>query len=455
MQLPLTVSVSTGCIEQLQETGKDLSGSICQALGGQLSRMTVQGEYSCLNIPMSCRGRVLGVLSFISLENDIIGQEQQELLLSIGRQVGIAVESLNDLHRLAQSKELLQTVFDGITDLLMLLDREFKIKMVNKAYLYRYGVEFHEIQDRPCYEVHLGLLDICPGCALPQVMQSAEPSSEEQHCASGEIFLVHFYPILDETGAVEHVIRYAREITEQKKVEQKIQQTEKLVALGQLASGVAHEINNPLGIILCYVDLLQRQLADFPQGLKDLSIIEKQAMNCKNIVTDLLHFSRGQESSKGFAQPNTIVQEVVQMFRHKLKKNKIELNLDLEPDLPETRLNADKIKQVLVNLLMNALQAVPEKGRIHISSGHAPTQDQLWISVWDNGQGVDANIRNKIFDPFFSTKETGEGTGLGLSVSYGIIKEHGGEITLHSEKGAWTCFTIFLPTPQKALNSHG
>ncbi|MGM0423385.1 MAG: ATP-binding protein, partial [Thermodesulfobacteriota bacterium] len=445
LQLPLAVSVQEDCRQSWQQGGQELSSSICQALAGRLSSTAEPEGTSFLNIPMSCRGRVLGVLSFAGLEETVVTQEQQELLLSVGRQVGIAVESLRDLQRLIQNKELLQTVFDGITDLLMLLDKEGRIKMVNRAYLHRYGVEFEDVQDLPCYEVHAGLMQLCPNCALDQVVQSASASSQEITCSSGEVFLVHFYPILDETGEVQSVIRYAREISEQKKVEQKIQHTEKLVALGQLASGVAHEINNPLGIILCYVDLLQRQLQDLPQSQQDLGIIEKQAINCKNIVMDLLQFARGQESSKEPAQANQVIQEVVQMFRHKLKKNHIQLELDLDPDLPQIRLNTDKMKQVLVNLLLNALHAVESKGLIQISSGLQPAQGMLWISIWDNGAGVEESIRSNIFDPFFSTKRTGEGTGLGLAVSYGIVQEHGGEISLESEKGAWTRFTVYLP----------
>ncbi|MFP4670945.1 MAG: DUF3365 domain-containing protein [Desulfohalobiaceae bacterium] len=445
LQLPLAVSVQEECRQSWQQQGQDLSSSICQALAGRLSSASDSKEINFLNIPMACRGRVLGVLSFLGLEDTLVTQEQQELLLSVGRQVGIAVESLRDLQRLMQNKELLQTVFDGITDLLMLLDREGRIKMVNQAYLHRYGVHFEDVQDQPCFEVHAGLMQLCPNCALGQVVQSACASSEEIACSSGEIFQVHFYPILDETGEVQSVIRYAREVSEQKKVEKKIQHTEKLVALGQLASGVAHEINNPLGIILCYVDLLKRQLQDLPQGQQDLEVIEKQAINCKNIVMDLLQFSRGQESVKEPVQMERIIQEVVQMLRHQLKKNHIQLELDLDQDLPQLKLNADKIKQVLVNLLLNAQQAVGSQGLIQISSGLESGQDRVWISIWDNGPGVEQGIQGKIFDPFFSTKRTGEGTGLGLAVSYGIVQDHGGEIALESEKGAWTRFTVYLP----------
>ncbi|MFP4285091.1 MAG: ATP-binding protein, partial [Desulfovermiculus sp.] len=444
-QLPCSVSVSQGCEEDQSQPNPGLSASICQAVSGLLSSVTDLDHSHSLNIPMFCRGRVLGVLSFVGLEETPASQEQQELLLSVGRQVGIAILSLEDMQRLTQSKELLQTVFDGITDLLMLLDREGRIKMVNKAYLDRFGVKIQDIMDLHCYEAHAGLEEMCPDCALGKVVQRGVPSSKEMHCVSGEIFLVHFYPILDEHGEVQSVIRFAREISEQKKMEQKIQQTEKMVAMGQLASGVAHEINNPLGIILCYVDLLKRQLLELPQGRQDLEVIEKQVIHCKQIVTDLLQFARGQESVKEPIQINRLVQEVTQMFHHKLKKNNIQLQLDLEPELPTININAGKIKQVLVNLLMNALQAVSAHGFIQISSGVEPGQERVWISIWDNGQGVPENIQGKIFDPFFSTKETGEGTGLGLAVSYGIVQDHGGEIRLQSEKGSWSRFTVFLP----------
>ena len=444
-QLPRTVAVNTEYGKDLDQSDSELNASICQALSGVLSSVPDHDQSNFLNIPMSCRGRALGVLSFSGLQEVPVSREQQELLLSVGRQAGIAVQSLDDLQGLMQSKELLQTVFDGITDLLMLLDREGRIKMVNKGYLGRFGVQFQDIQDQPCYTVHAGLEDFCPDCALREVVHSAVPCSREVSCPGGEIFLVHFYPILDESGEVHSVIRSAREISEQKKMEQKIQQTEKMVAMGQLASGVAHEINNPLGIILCYVDLLKRQLLEMPRSMQDLEIIEKQVIHCKQIVTDLLHFAKGQESIKEPAQVNRIVQEVTQMFYHKLKKHNIQLQLDLKQEIPEIKINADKIKQVLVNLLMNALQAVSSHGLIQISTGLEPGRERVWVSVLDNGQGVQESIKGMIFDPFFSTKGPGEGTGLGLAVCYGVVQDHGGEIVLQSEHGSWSRFTVFLP----------
>jgi signal transduction histidine kinase len=165
-------------------------------------------------------------------------------------------------------------------------------------------------------------------------------------------------------------------------------------------------------------------------------------------VADLLNFARGQETAKQRTALNPTIIEVVQMVAHQFRQ-RCAIELDLAPDLPELELDVDKMRQVYLNLLMNAQQAMKNGGTIRISTRYLPAAGQVQISFWDNGLGIPPEIRDKIFDPFFSTKKTGEGTGLGLSVSYGIIREHGGDIQVESEPGHWTRFTLTLPaTPQ-------
>ncbi|MFW5731260.1 MAG: c-type heme family protein, partial [Desulfonatronovibrionaceae bacterium] len=409
-------------------TRSRLRRSLCMALQGRMDSFAWDDAGLCLNIPFSCRGKILGIMTFVRVRAQEISEEQKELLLSMGRQIGIAVESLNGLQKLIQNKELLQSVFDGITDMVMLLDRDYRIKMVNRAYLETYQVTLEDVLDTHCYESHSGYKKPCPDCDLDRVLSSGRPFSTENSCVSGRIHLVHFYPILNEDGEVERIIRYVRDITEQKKVKEKIQQTERLVSMGQLAAGVAHEINNPLGIILCYAELLKRQLADFPQGLKDLHVIEKQTKNCKRIVTDLLQFSRGQGSSKGMGRINTTISDVMQIFTHQFKKQKIRLEQDLDPRIPEMKYDENRIKQVLVNLTMNACQAMEKSGELYVSSFFSEESEAVKVVFRDTGRGMPPEVLNRIFDPFFSTKKAGESTGLGLSVSYGIIRDHGGEI---------------------------
>ncbi len=425
----------------------DLSSSLHEAVCGRMSFFACprRGQ-SCLNTPLICRGRVLGVMTFVEVDFTDLTPERQELLQSIGRQVGVTIESLQNLVKLAQGRDLLQTVFDGITDMLVLLDRNLCVKMVNQAYLRYFGLPLAEVLDQPC---RLPSQADSPLASLraADLGPNPQPMTEEVQTTDGRRFLVYNYPLIGDQGEVTGLIRYAKDITVAKQVEERIRQTEKLAALGQLAAGVAHELNNPLGVILCYADLLKRELNRLHQdgaGLQDLAVIEKHARNCQRIVGDLLNFARRQETAKQRTALNPTILEVVQMVAHQFRQH-CSIELDLAPDLPELELDVDKMRQVYLNLLMNARQAMSNSGTIRIATRYLPETGQVEISFWDNGQGIPPDIKDKIFDPFFSTKKTGEGTGLGLSVSYGIIREHGGDIQVESEPGHWTRFTISLP----------
>ncbi|SDB22201.1 PAS domain S-box-containing protein [Desulfonatronum thiosulfatophilum] len=445
--LPVSVPLRHIVPAVLEARPNRLIDAVAQAALGHPSCFERRGTSGNLNVPLLCRGEILGVLSFIGVDCNQISPEQMELLLSIGRQIGIAVESLQNMEKLIQSKDLLQSVFDGITDQVVLMGSDFRIRMVNKAYTKRYDVDTEDVIGRKCFEIHGSGESPCKECGLKTAMGTKSAVVYESRCPAQQgIFQVHCYPVTDEQGEVESVIRYVKEITDQKHMEQKIQQTEKMVAMGQLASGVAHEINNPLGVILCYVELLKRQLSDYPQGLKDLSTIEKQTLNCKRIVGDLLHFARSRETKKQPASLNQCLEEVLVMVSEQFKKQGVSLELNLDPDLPKLNMDAHKMKQVVLNLLMNSRQAVDgKKGIIALRTGRLVEERSVVFTIRDNGQGIPEYIQDKIFDPFFSTKRTGEGTGLGLSVSYGIIREHGGEISVKSKPGEWTEFRIELP----------
>lgn len=398
-----------------------------------------------LAVPLRCRGDVLGLIVFTDLNQDRITPELEELLVSIGRQVGVAVESLTNLQRQIQTSDLLQSAFDGFTDEIALLGTDYRIKMVNRAYLEAYGVAFGEIADQTCHQVHTGGAHPCEHCRIGQVIETGRPLIEEITTPTGEAVQIQFYPILDESGRVESILRYAKSVTDQKRIERQIRQTDRLVSVGQLAAGLAHEINNPLGVILCYTDLLRRQMADFPQGLNDLSIIEKHTKTCQRIMSDLLNFARSGETAPRPADIGQTIAEAAAMIEPQYKRRHVALELDLAPDLPPTPHDVDKMKQVFLNLFINAGQAVPSKGRVRVSAGLADSGDMVEIVIRDNGAGIDQEVISRVFDPFFSTKPTGQGTGLGLSVSYGIIKDHRGEIRAASEPGQWTEFVITLP----------
>ena len=418
-----------------------------------MSTFVCRRNKNCINVPLVCRERVLGVMIFVGVDMEETSDEQKELLLSVGKQVGITIDSLFNVAALVQHKELLQSVFDGIPDIMVLMDRNRVIRMANRAYLKRHGCTLEQAIGRKCLALEGECDCSLAGTRLSEAMATRRQTREEITTQKGEIFRVYCYPILDEAGEVWGILRYAKDITLEKQVESRIQQTEKMAALGQLDAGVAHEINNPLGIILCYTDLLRRQLPDREESLQDLETIEKQAGNCQRIVSDLLNFSRSRTAEPVPVDVNQAVTEVIHMVQQQFEKKGTVLQTELEEGLPEVDLDPDRIQQVFLNLMMNAHQALDGRsGRIRISTAFRPESSSIAVVVGDNGPGIPPEIRSRIFDPFFSTKQTGEGTGLGLSVSYGIVKEHGGDIEVRSNPGEWTEFVVTLPVRSETEN---
>lgn len=350
--------------------------------------------------------------------------------------------------QLLHSKELLQSVFDGISDPVILLDNEARIKIVNEEFQKRYGTTLNEVINHT--PLDLGNERHCPLAFCDDIFQTMPdaPVSKEVKIPSGEIFLIYFYPIQTKIGVVDNLVCYVKDITEQRKLETKIQQTEKLVSIGQLAAGIAHELNNPLGVILCHIALLKDEVDLNDEAQHDLAIIEKHAGNCRTIIADLLKFSRQQKSDKKLLNINEIIAEAVSMVSSQFTKNRITIELELGKYIPEVFLDGEKIKQVVLNLLINSFHAIDDTGTIILSSSYDSDAENCQIIVEDNGPGIEEDKLAKIFDPFFTTKPPGQGTGLGLSVSYGIIKDHNGEIRVESEPGKNTRFIITLPATE-------
>ncbi|NTW34754.1 MAG: type I 3-dehydroquinate dehydratase [Syntrophobacteraceae bacterium] len=228
-------------------------------------------------------------------------------------------------------------------------------------------------------------------------------------------------------------------------MERQLQQADKLASIGQLASGIAHEINNPLSLILGYTQLLLRDEQEGSERAEDLRIIEKHARACKTIVKDLLSFAREAPSNKGSGHLHACIQEVLGVVRHQFELDGVHIESVFDEAMPSMTLDSSKIKQVVMNLIMNAKQAIKDKGEIRIVTRYDRQAGLGELRVRDTGCGIPSEQLPRIFDPFFTTKETGEGTGLGLSVSYGIVKDHGGEISVESEPGRGCTFTVSLP----------
>ncbi|MDH3588535.1 MAG: ATP-binding protein [Gammaproteobacteria bacterium] len=222
-------------------------------------------------------------------------------------------------------------------------------------------------------------------------------------------------------------------------------QSEKMAAFGQLGAGIAHEVKNPLAGILGYSQLALRKLADDSPLRKHLEIIEKETRRCTEIITNLLKFARQEKAEQKKININDVVKDALNIVDHQLSINQVAIEKLLAAELPLVYANANQLQQVLMNFAVNAQQAMDgEPGSLTVSTS-VIDREHIEIRVSDTGPGMPADVCDKIFEPFFTTKPAGEGTGLGLSVSYGIIRDHGGEVVVESEVGQGTSFIVTLP----------
>lgn len=265
----------------------------------------------------------------------------------------------------------------------------------------------------------------------------------------------NFSGLQDENGKVFAVLGIARDITRRRKMEEQMFYTEKLASIGTLAAGVAHEINNPLAIILGFADLLMEKTPPDSQAYEMLKTIEKQGLNAKRVVENLLGFTRFSEHKEETVDINKNLESVLSFVSNTLLLNKISVIRDLSLSLPDVKGDPGEIQQVFFNIINNAIAAMKGGGLLMVSTKEVSEDRSVEIKIQDSGCGIRREFRTKIFDPLFTTKKVGEGTGLGLFVSYGIITKHGGTITFDSiandecsESG--TTFVITLPAAGQA-----
>jgi PAS domain S-box-containing protein len=362
------------------------------------------------------------------------GDEIQDLAETFGIMAMTLKGQIDELEEagqtLSRQRQLLRTILDATPDLVCLLDERGVVLAVNRGFAAFLGRSEQDIVGRAEAELCAPEEAGERSARTSDILKSAQPVQTELRVETpGGVRWLHelAVPVRDVSGRAVAVLKTARDVTEVRAIEDKLLQSQKLESLGKLAGGVAHEINTPLGIILGYAQLLQD---DVPQGQvrDDLGIIERQAKVCRKIVADLLGFSRQHESSMRQMDLNESVREVASLVRHTFGLERVDIALDLAEGLPGVVGDREKLGQVWMNLLNNARDAMPGGGTIRVSS--RLRQGFIELCVADSGQGISPEHLSKIFDPFFSTKSTG--TGLGLSVSFGIVENHGGRIEAES-----------------------
>jgi two-component system, NtrC family, sensor kinase len=233
----------------------------------------------------------------------------------------------------------------------------------------------------------------------------------------------------------------------QQETERRLLQAAKLAAVGEMAAGIAHELNNPLTTVMGFAELiLDETRADTPHRA-DLELVLKEARRARDVVRRLLDFARQGERTRSNADINAIIEDVLMLTRHLIHTSGVQLSIERAADLPWVSVDTNQMKQVFLNLIHNALQAMPEGGKLEIQTSVGNKDDHQWIvvTVKDNGMGIDVKNKERIFEPFFTTKGDRGGTGLGLSVTYGIVTDHGGTIEVESAPGKGSIFSVWLP----------
>ena len=352
---------------------------------------------------------------------------------------------------LTTSEHKCRRIFEQSLDTILVTDAHWRIREINPAGVAMTGFP----RDQLILEnMEIGRLFASPEewkriCGL--IMENEYILNEEvyfQDARGGRLYVIITGGIDYGAFGCEKTYHFIiKNINEKKEMEEQIAQADKLAALGELSAGVAHEINNPLGIILGYTQLMLKAEAnrETPSGLyEDLKIIEKHVKNCKKVVSDMLAFARKDSLQRGITDMNRVIQDVVDFVHNHSDFKNCDFQLALSDNAPLTVMgNEQEFRQVIINLLINASHAVDKKGKIFLNS--RKTGDKVEIEIRDNGTGIRKADMGRIFNPFFTTKPAGKGTGLGLSVSYGIIKKHGGRIQVKSRKGEGAAFTITLP----------
>ena len=260
-------------------------------------------------------------------------------------------------------------------------------------------------------------------------------------------------PIRDALGEKNRSLVFFRDISEKRLQEMHLIQTEKMSSIGVLATGIAHEINNPLTSVAGYAEALQRRFRDQPELKEDsrldvfphyLEVIIRESYRCKGIIDHLLNFGRKSEGVAVKVDMNEVLLEILELIRNQPGYRQIEVTTTLQEDLPPVLGDPSGLRQVCMNLLINAHQSIKGAGRVELTTGYADGA-LVSISIRDTGCGIQQSIIDRIWDPFFTTKEVGKGIGLGLALTYTIVKRQGGDIRVESRVGEGSLFTVLLP----------
>ena len=412
--------------------------------------VTVPGPVpaSWLGVPIVAVSRTIGALAMEGDRSNAMNEQALLFTRAVLAQAGIALENARLVELLSSGKREWELTVDAFNQAICYVDSQGSVRRANRVFAELIKLPVTALPGRPW-------LTLLPPAWVDPITklftEGGSAATPVEVRAGDRILLVTAIP----TGEPGAAILLFEEQTEKRRLQEQLLQSEKMSAIGQLIAGVAHDLNNPLASVVGFSDLLG-EAADVPPRLAEpLAVIRQEAERASAIVRNLLSFARRQEGERQLQSIRPILESTHLLLKNQLMAARVELTLSFEPGLPEVEVHANQIKQVFVNIINNAAQAIASSrsktgtggGRIDIVTRCEP--DGLSVNISDNGPGIPEAVAQRVFEPFFSTKSEGEGTGLGLSICLGIVKEHGGNITVDPggpASGRGATFTVELPT---------
>ena len=436
----------------------------------------INGEYqpihNLLCVPLVAKGQILGAIQVVNKNSGDYDLYDQELLTleastiantihnsRLIQQLRIANAELEtNRWQLLNSQNILRTLFDSIPASIYIINRKYQLVAVNMARGQNSNIsskdEIAQLIGQLCYEALLHRDSLCPGCRVLETLFDGKSTTRTERRWDNEEepteWEISSYPIFDDHEQASQAIFLEQNVTDKRRLEATLAQSEKLAAVGQLAAGVAHEINNPLTAIIANAQLLQRELA-IQTNLQDkqdieesLDLIQRAGARAIQVVRNLLNFARKERYELSQTDINENIREALNLLHHEIIGRVIDLTFEAQDELPTIAASPNHLQGVWLNLILNAMDSM-ENGHGKIKIQTYQVANNIHIKVADSGKGIPKERISRIFEPFYTTKAPDRGTGLGLSVCHRIIKQHGGHIIVDSQVDVGTEFIIVLP----------
>ena len=401
--------------------------------------------------PMFERAEVIGALVIGRSTEAPFSQGELKFINHLADQMAISILNARLYKQVSRTTKEWEETFKAVTDPIFLVDVDYNVLRHNGRLTPEISPFWEQAIGSKCFARFHGRQRPCQTCPLTEVKKSGRPVQRNYQTESGRLLETSYYPVVNEENRLAAVTIILKDVTEKTKLEAQLVHSAKLAALGEMAAGVAHELNSPMTVVIGTAQMLAREFAEDSIETESLQDIINCGLRCKGIIKNLLTFARQDLEPMSMVDLNAEVSKVLGLIRYQIDRNQIRIIAKLDPALPQVNVNGPQIQQVLTNLLVNARDALNDAARnkkmITVSSCIRRHDGRDWavISVNDNGTGIKAENLQRIFTPFFTSKESSKGTGLGLSVSLGIAESHAGTIEVKSTFGKGSTFSLVLP----------